>query len=281
MPMCDLHTHSNFSDGSCTPSEIIALAKEKSLIVALTDHNTVEGLPEFLTEAEKQGVTAIGGTELSTYHNGTEFHLLGLFIDPDKYKDVTMLTKEFRILKEISNMEMVERLAAAGYCIDYLSVKRRTPNDNANRVQVAEELMEKGYVGSIKEAFNTLLKEGNGFYIPSERLQLKDAVSFLRKIKAIPILAHPLEDTDEESLRNIIPELIDSGLLGMEVLHSSYSNEKIEAAFKIAEDFGLFASGGSDFHGDKKEGVYLGTGKGNLSIPDTLYLKLKELKETL
>lgn len=281
MQTCDLHSHSNFSDGTDTPSEIIAKAKEKSLIIALTDHNTVDGLPEFIAEAERLGVTAIGGTELSADHNGTEFHLLGLFIDPDKYKRIGMLTKEFRLLKEISNMETVERLTADGYCIDYLAVKKRSPNDNANRVQIAEELMEKGYVKSISEAFNTLLREGGGYYTPSEHLLLTDAIRFLREIKAIPVIAHPLKDTDEKTLRSILPGLIDAGLLGIEAFHSSYSDEKIAVSLAIAESFGLFVSGGSDYHGKNKPGLALGEGEGNLAIPESIYLKLKALKDSL
>lgn len=281
VPICDLHTHSTFSDGTDTPSMLTAQAKEKSLIVALTDHNTVDGLAEFMEQAQRLGVTAVGGTELSADHNGTEFHLLGLFIDPDKYKRVGMLTKEFRLLKEISNMETVERLAADGYCIDYLSVKKRSANDNANRVQIAEELMEKGYVRSISEAFETLLNEESGYYKPSEHLQLTDAVKFLREIKAVPIIAHPLKDTDEETLRSILPELIEAGLLGIEAFHSSYSDEKITASLKIAEDFGLFVSGGSDYHGKNKPDINLGEGKGNLAIPESIYLRLKALKESL
>lgn len=281
MATCDLHTHSFFSDGTCAPASIISQAKEKSLTVALTDHNTVDGLTEFMSEAQRQGVTAVAGTELSTDHNGTEFHLLGLFIDPDKYAAVNSLTKEYRVLKEISNMEMVERLAADGYRIDYVSVKKRSPNDNLNRVQVAEELMAKGYVGSISEAFETLLKEGGGYYTPSDKLKLTDAIRFLRKIKAVPIIAHPLKDTDERTLRSILPELIDAGLLGIEAMHSSYSEEAINVSFKIAEDFGLHVSGGSDYHADNKPDISLGSGKGNLCIPESIYLSLRKLKETL
>lgn len=281
MPICDLHTHSNFSDGTDTPSDIIAQAKEKSLIIALTDHNTVDGLPEFISQAQSLGVNAIGGTELSADHNGTEFHLLGLFIDPDKYKKVGLLTKEFRLLKEISNMETIERLAADGYCIDYPSVKKRSPNDNANRVQIAEELMEKGYVRTISEAFDTLLNEENGYYTPSEHLRLTDAIRFLREIKAVPIIAHPLKDTDEKTLRSILPELIDAGLLGIEAFHSSYSDEKIVASLSIAEDFGIHISGGSDYHGKNKPDIRLGEGTGNLAIPENVYLKLRALKDSL
>lgn len=273
---CDLHTHSLFSDGTSTPEELIVQAKEKELIIALTDHNTVLGLPEFLKLAEENGVTAVPGTELSCGYEKYEFHLLGLFIAPEYYARVERLAKEFHVLKEISNIEMVERLNNAGYDINYADVKKRNPTGNANRAHFAAELMEKGYVASRSEAFETILSEGYGFYVQPERLQLVDAIRFLREINALPILAHPLKDIDADRLADILPELIQQGLVGMETMHSSYDDEAIAASKKLAERFGLLESGGSDYHGTAKVGVYLGCGKGNLDIPKQVYTTLLE-----
>ena len=281
MVFCDLHTHSNFSDGSFTPEEIISEAKKLSLTVALTDHNTVEGLEAFLKEAQRQGVTAIGGTELTTDCNGAELHLLGLFIDPVFYDDVENLVKKFRKLKEKSNTDMLERFNAAGFALDYESIKKRSKNGNVNRVQFAHELVEKGYAETVNEAFEKYLDEKKEYYVPSEHLKLIDAIRFLRKIRAVPVLAHPLQELDEASLREILPEAIEAGLLGMETYHSSYDNEKIALAVKIAAEFGLYQSGGSDFHGEGKRDIKLAEGKGNLAIPLLVYEKLKSLKETL
>lgn len=278
---CDLHTHSINSDGASTTDELIAQAKELNLIIALTDHNTVAGLPAFMQAAAENGVTAIAGTELSTEHNGVEFHLLGLFIDPKNYQKVERLAKEFHVLKEISNIEMVERLNDAGYDIAYADVKKRNPNGNANRAHVAAELLEKGYVSSIREAFSTILSEGAGFYIQPARLQLIDAVHFLREISALPILAHPLEDTTPDALIEMLPELIEVGLLGMETMHSSYSDDQIRIAKEIASRFNLLESGGSDYHGIVKPDVHLGCGKGNLDIPQSVYDKLLAYKNRM
>ncbi len=275
---CDLHTHTNHSDGSSTPAELVAEAKKLNIIIALTDHNTVTGLPEFLSEAERLGVTAVGGTELSTVHRGEEFHLIGLFIEPEHYEAVESLCREYHLLKEESNIRLVERLYEAGYIIDYARVKSRNVKGNVNRAHIAAELVEKGYASSITDAFDRLLDEKCGFYIPPRRLELTDAIRFLRGIHALPILAHPLKDIDSAGLCEILPELIEAGLVGMETMHSSYSNERIAASREIAKDFGLYESGGSDYHGSIKPGVMLGVGKGNLDISDSVFLSLLNLK---
>ncbi|MBR6522561.1 MAG: PHP domain-containing protein [Oscillospiraceae bacterium] len=276
---CDLHTHSVFSDGTYTPREIVTEAKQLGLIIALTDHNTAAGLPEFMETARELGVAAVPGVEFSTDYKGKELHLLGLFVLPEHYAAIERLVKEQHVLKEISNMELVERLNNAGYAIDYANVKRRNPNGNANRAHMAAELLEQGYVQSIKEAFDTILSEDAGFYLPPSRLQLTDVIKDLRRIGVLPILAHPLQDMTEQELRELLPEAIESGLFGIETMHSSYTDEMICIAEEIASEYGLSVSGGSDFHGSVKPDIFLGTGKGNLNIPERVYTNLLRAKE--
>lgn len=272
---CDLHTHSIYSDGTFSPAEIIFKAKELGLgAVALTDHNTVSGLNDFLTAAKQQGVTAVGGVELSTAYGDIEFHLLGLFIDPKHYDKVERLAKEFHVLKEISNIETIERLNEAGYDISYSNVRKKNPNGNVNRAHIAAELLKKGYVKSVAQAFSTILADGAGFYVPPTRLQLIDAIKFLKDIDALAVLAHPLKDIDEVQLRKIIPVAIEAGLVGIETHHSSYDDKTIKVSEKIADDFNIFKSGGSDFHGQNKPDINLGIGKGKLCVPIEFYNKL-------
>ena len=232
---CDLHTHSVFSDGTYTPGEIVAEAKRLGLIVALTDHNTAAGLPEFMEAAQTMGVVAVPGVEFSTEYKGRELHLLGLFILPEHYAAVERMAKEQHILKEISNMELVERLNEAGYHIDYAKVKGRNPTGNANRAHVAAELLEHGYVSSINEAFETILGKDGGFYEPPSRLQLADVIKDLRRIGVIPVLAHPLQELTVAELEELLPAAIEVGLMGMETMHSSYTPEMIELAEEMAK----------------------------------------------
>ncbi len=278
---CDLHTHTVHSDGSYTTAELAAAANEKNLIIALTDHNTVSGLPEFTAEADRLGVTGVGGVELSCVYEGREFHLLGLFIEPEHYGEVEGLCTEYHVLKEKSNVDLIDKLASIGYDINYESIQKRNVKGRVNRAHIAAELIEKGYVLSVGEAFERLLDEKVGLYTPPERLGLTDAIRFLRRIKAVPVLAHPLKDIGAEEFGKMLPELIEAGLVGMETMHSSYSDEKIALSKKIAENFGLLESGGSDFHGSIKPGVMLGVGKGNLDIPDRIYYNLLKAKESL
>jgi len=271
---CDLHTHSIYSDGSYSPAEIISEAKKLGLTVALTDHNTVLGLPEFMREAEKQGVTAVPGIELSTEYNGKELHLIGLFIEPEHYETVKKLTETFLVFKEKSNIEMVERLNRDGYDIDYSEVKKMTANGNTNRAHVASVLVKKGYVKTVKEAFDTLLNEKIGYYIPPKRVNFFEGIKFFKNINALSILAHPFLELNEQELREMLPKAIDMGLIGIETRHSSFSEADFVLSHRIAEEYGLLESGGSDFHGSVKPTVLLGVSGGEFSIPVEIYDKL-------
>ena len=279
--LCDLHTHSLYSDGSFSPAELIASAKAQNLTIALTDHNTAAGLPEFMAEAKKQGVTAVAGVELSTVWEGKELHLLGLFLPPESYSELNQLMQAFHILKEQSNIDLIQRLNDAGYAIDYPSVKKRNLTGSINRAHIAAELLEKGYVSSVRDAFNRLLGEDCGFYVPPTRLGMLDAIRFLRKVRAIPVLAHPLQELDAQQLRRLLPEAVDAGLIGLEVIHSNFSPEKQALAAEIAAEFGLLPSGGSDFHGTVKPDVRLAFGKGNMEVPVAYYHNLLAKHRTL
>ena len=161
--------------------------------------------------------------------------------------------------------------------IDYAKVKGRNPNGNANRAHMAAELMEQGYVTSVREAFDTILSDKGGFYVPPSRLQLTDVIEELQRIGVLPVLAHPLQELTETELKELLPAAIEAGLVGMETMHSSYTPETIRLAEKIASEFHLLPSGGSDFHGSVKPDVALGTGKGWLEIPPKIYSDLLDV----
>lgn len=275
---CDLHTHSNHSDGTYTPAQLIAEAKERGLIIALTDHNSVSGLPEFMAEAEGQGVTAVGGVELSTERDGREFHLIGLFIEPQYYGRVEELCLDFHRRKRESNVALIKRLDEAGYRLDFSAIEGMNVNGRVNRAHIAAQLVRCGYVASIPEAFEKLLDESRGLYIPPERLSLTDGIQFLRSIGAVPILAHPLKEISDKQLDNLLPELRAAGLAAIETMHSSYDDGMIKISKRLAAKHSLLESGGSDFHGEIRPGVRLGEGKGNLNITEEIYHALVKWK---
>lgn len=275
---CDLHVHSTFSDGTLTPTQLIEEAEACGLAaVALCDHNTVAGLPEFLAAAEGTSVEAVPGIEFSTDYYGTELHVLGLLLEPQFYEQITDLLEDFRVRKDRSNIELVEALGRAGYALDYEAIKAKTPNGQVNRAHIAAALMEQGYTSSVKEGFKTLLAPKHGYYKPPERLNVFDAIRFIKSIRGTAVLAHPFLNLDEGELRRFLSEAKACGLDGMETIYSTYDTETAGIAAKVAAEFGLKCSGGSDFHGTNKPDIQLGIGKGNLYIPLKILEELKRL----
>ncbi|MBR5827051.1 MAG: PHP domain-containing protein [Clostridia bacterium] len=269
---CDLHTHSTCSDGADTPTVLAEKAAEAGLsAVALTDHNTTRGLDEFLSACEKQGIVGVPGVELSTYYKGTEFHISALFVKKEFYNDIMLKVERFQVLKEKSNIEICERLAADGYDISYSDIKEKYPDSRINRFHIAEKLMETGVVSSVDEAMKGLLSDKNKYYTPPERLQSLEVVSYIKSIGAISVLAHPMIKVDKSIVDEFLSEAVPLGLDAMEVIYTEYDEEKTQEAKRLAEKYGILPSGGSDYHGVSKPGVYLGKGRGNLVIPMDFY----------
>jgi predicted metal-dependent phosphoesterase TrpH len=275
---CDLHTHSVFSDGTFTPTELVAAAEALGLsAVALTNHNTIAGLSEFLEAGKGRTVETVPGVEFSTEYRGIELHILALWLDSAHFAEVTALLEDFRIRKEKSNEDLVAALAKDGMVIDYEAVKAAT-GGYINRAHIAAELTRLGYAESIKAAFKGLLSPGAGYYTPPQRLDAYDAIRFIKSIGAVAVLAHPFLNLDEAGLRAFLPEAVSAGLDGMETLYPRYSPEETASAQSIAEEFGLLPSGGSDFHGENKPDIALGTGTGELRVPYRFLDKLKARK---
>ncbi len=266
--ICDLHTHSTFSDGTYTPTEIINEAISIGLYaVALCDHNTVDGLTEFLSAAKGKRIKAIPGAEFSVTYNGKELHLLALNIPEHQFDKVSKLMEEVNERKRQSNKCLVISLNQAGYEIDYESIEKTTPNGKFNRAHIAEELTKKGYAESIKKAFDTLLKPEHGYYKEPERISAFEMISYIKGINAIPVLAHPFLNLNYKELEKFLPLAKEKGLVGMECFYSTYDVETTQKSIQIADKFGLMYSGGSDFHGDKKPDIKMGVGLGNLKVP--------------
>ena len=272
---CDLHNHSVFSDGTCTPAELIAEALALGLsAIALTDHNTVDGLPDFLAAAEGKDILAVPGAEFSVDYEGTELHLLGLFIDPVHFPAIRDMMHRYHLLKMQSNLDLVAALNRAGYDLDFDQIRAQSPNGNINRAHIAAALTEKGYTASIEEAFQTLLAKDGGFYHEPPRPTVWQMLDFLTGIGAVPALAHPFLNLSPESLAEFLPRA--KGLVGMETAYSTYDDETAALAARMAEQFGLLPSGGSDYHGAKKSDIRMGVGKGTLRVPVQWVSALKE-----
>lgn len=268
--LCDLHTHSTFSDGTCSPEEIVEGAKELGLgAVALTDHNTIGGLSRFMAAGRRLGVRTIAGSELSTTLDGREVHLVALFVPEAHYDDVTAYTKSLWKDKNRSNEALAAALTQAGYPIDYEAMKKASPSGQINRSGFGDELERLGYMTK-KEAFQTVLRSRRkgGLYEVPKRPDTLRTISFIRAIGAVPVLAHPfLNFRDREDLDGFLRLAKEYGLAGIETHYSTFSAREQRDAEDAAAAFDLLESGGSDFHGLAKPGIALGTGKGDLAVP--------------
>ena len=263
---CDLHVHSVFSDGTWTPEQLIREAERRDLgAVALCDHNTIAGLPDFLEAARGSTVQAVPGIEFSTEYRGGELHILALFVEPEHYEAVTGYVQQMQLRKEESNLSLVAALKQAGMEVDYAAVKAATPNGQVNRALIAAEMMRRGYCESVQEAFRRWLSPEHGYFVPPKRLDTLETIRFIHSIGAVSVLAHPFLNLSEEELRCFLAEA--EGLDGMETEYVSFTPEQRQLAGEIAAEYGLLCSGGSDFHGENKPDIALGTGKGDLAVP--------------
>ena len=278
--MIDLHTHSSYSDGTCSPRELIAQAQQLGLrAVALCDHNSVNGLPEFMEAARGGCVEAVPGIEFSTEYEGTELHILGLFISSEHYGTVNALLNDMLAEKERSNRALIHALDTVGIHLDYDAIREGNPDGLINRAVIAAEMVRLEYASSVRDAFSCWLSEKHGYYHPPRRLGSLDTIRFIQSIGAVSVLAHPFLDLDETGLRRFLRDAAEAGLDGMETHYPTFDPVATRLAKEIAGEFGLLESGGSDFHGSNKPDIQLGIGKGNLFVPEEFLDKLRQRKE--
>ncbi|MDL1970133.1 MAG: PHP domain-containing protein [Candidatus Desulfofervidaceae bacterium] len=277
--LIDLHTHSTASDGSFTPKELVSLAKEVGLkAVALTDHDTVAGLEEFMQAGEKLGIETVPGVELSAHFEKGTLHILGYFLD---FKDKYLLTElqKFQKARTERNPKIVKKLQDLGIPITYEEVVAASGGGQVGRPHFAKVLLAKGIVKSFDEAFERFLKKGAPAYVEKERIYPKECIELLLHAKGIPVLAHPFTlYLDNEALEAFVKQLKDWGLGGIEVYYTEHTPKQVAFYLSLAQKYDLCITGGSDFHGKNKEEIKLGFGYGNLRVPYRILEKLKEVK---
>lgn len=272
----DLHTHSSASDGSMSPVELVRHARERGIAaIALTDHDTVDGVKDALEEGNRIGVEVIPGIEISVEFR-PEMHILGFFPDREKYLNIK---KELDIVKqgrEVRNKKIIRRLNELNVAITEQEVKEVAIGDVVGRPHIARVLVSRGYVKSIDEAFDKYLsKEGLAYF---KRFELKpaDGLRAIKNAGGIPVIAHPVYlRMNYDELDKLILELKTYGLAGLEAYYSENTKEDTGRFLRLAIKHDLIVTGGSDFHGTFKSGIELGSGKGNLLVPTELLDKLK------
>ena len=277
MDHCDLHVHSTYSDGTFSPEELVERGVASGLrALALTDHNTVDGLNDFF-EAAAGKIEVCGGCEITTEDEGQELHLLGLFLNPEKWGPVKSEWEEQLKRKEQSNRETIERLSKAGYDVSYAEFTDACGTGVKNRVHIAKYLISKGIISEIKEAFDGLLSKDNGFYQETKKLDFYKMIELIHEAGGVAVWAHPLFHVDREKCEKILIKAKSAGLDGAEVYYSTYSDDDTAFMHEMCEKYHLLESGGSDFHGENKANIQLGAGYGNLLIPYSCYENLKNI----
>lgn len=288
--MIDLHVHSNKSDGSFTPAELVELAVQKKLSAfALTDHDTIDGLQEALEAARvynETGATASGphqplevipGIEFSTEYLGKDVHIVGLFIRFDSPLFQNRI-REFVDSRIHRNRKMCQRLREAGIDITYEQLLEEFPGCVITRSHYARFLYEHGYIRTLKEAFDRYIGDNCYCFVPREKITPGQAVRLIREAGGLSILAHPiLYRLSDSALSTLVRELKEEGLDGIEAIYSTYSPGEEQAIRSLATRFDLLISGGSDFHGAVKPGLELGTGYGKLAVDEEILEKMKAL----
>lgn len=276
MNYVDLHVHSTASDGTMSPSEVVAYAASRQLkAIALTDHDTINGIEEGRSTAANYPMEFIPGIELSCFYDDTEIHILGLYLDDSSPALLKGLNRLVRI-RETRNQAMLARFQEDGFDITWEDLTHGSPDTVITRAHFARVLTEKGYAPSMDRAFAKYLQYGGRYCNRKEMVTPEESMELLRLAGAWPCLAHPMQyHMGYEQIKTLALELKDMGLKGLEVYHSSQNPSQSSKLKVIAKDLNLLPSGGSDFHGTNKPDIDIGTGRGGLRVS---YSLLKEIK---
>ena len=275
--MIDLHCHSIFSDGSSTPEELVTLAEESGLTaLALTDHDTTDGLERFMNAGKNVGVDTIRGIELSAEYGEKTLHILGYGFDPSHAPLQEALTW-VQAGRADRNFQILEKLNTLGYDLSFDDIRRHSSDDLVGRPHFAAALIEKGHFKHKNKVFKQLLGKNCAAYVDRRRLKPSECLDVIHAAGGVSVIAHPGQmKLTRNKLRRLVKKLKEQGLGGMEVWHSSHPPHQMTAFEQICKDFDLIATGGSDFHGALTPDLSLGIGFGNLQVPDEILDQLKQ-----
>ena len=276
MKRIDLHVHTTASDGTTAPEDIPELACRAGLsAIAITDHDTVSGYEEACGPAAALGLEIIPGIEISTRFNGS-VHILGYFIDPHSPHLLPVLNWVVQDRDE-RNEKIAALMRADGIDADYAAMKQRY-GDVIGRPHFAELLVNVGLAQDIRDAFVRYLNKGCRYWLARHFVPIEDSLRFILRSGGVPVLAHPFQyRMDDADLRDLIEHCLDYGLMGLECRYSGYTHEQTAYLQELAREYRLIETGGSDYHGERKPDIALGSGTGDLRVPGEL---LDELRDT-
>lgn len=271
----DLHIHSHFSDGTQSPTELVRLAAKSGVTaLAITDHDTMDGVDEALAVGPEYGVEVIPGLEVSVIHKKKALHILGYFMDPANRE----LAAALAILQEARdrrNKKIIEKLQALGIDATVEELAAISGVGQTGRPHIAKLLMNHGLVRSMAQAFDEYLKKDGKAYVARFAYSAEEAISFITGAGGLAVLAHPVQvDKTLGSLKTLLPVLKSYGLEGIESYYPTQSKKMRKRIRKFAEEYDLLLTGGSDYHGDIRPGTRLAGGH-NVYVPPELLEKMK------
>jgi predicted metal-dependent phosphoesterase TrpH len=254
--LVDLHIHSKASDGKFSPGDVVRKAASLGLrVISLSDHDTVSGIAEALsTAASYSELRVIPGVEISTDVPRGEIHILGYFID---HTDSNFLSRldTMRSSRLERARKMIAKLAGLGIKIEWSRVEELAAGSTVGRPHVAQAMMEKGYIGTFKEAFDRYIGRNGPAYVERDKMTPAGAVELIKKAGGLPVFAHPLTFDDYATMTG---ELVPAGLIGIETYYKNFSPDEIKKVLAMAEEYDLIPTGGSDFHGIETSEVMIG-----------------------
>jgi len=263
----DLHIHTNYSDGTFTPQQILTLAQKVGLsCISITDHDSVSALPFFASTRE---IEVLPGIELTAQINDTEVHVLGYLIDYEEgwFQEKLEEIREIRIQRM---RQMCKKLTQLGMPIEAEEVLDFAEHNCVGRLHLARLMVKKGFVATTREAFNLYIGDHGPAYVSRFKLTPYEAIELILKLRGIPVLAHPYTLGNQD----LIPQFVKAGLKGLEVIYPEHTSNQTKHYNELAREYNLLVTGGSDCHGEAKPEVKMGT----LKIPYALVEKLKEAK---
>jgi predicted metal-dependent phosphoesterase TrpH len=274
----DLHAHSTASDGSDAPAHLVELALEAGLgSLAVTDHDTQQGVAEALAASSTTDLELIPGVELSLGYDRGGMHLVVLWLIPGNGPLQDRLAA-LRDGRDVRNLEIVRRLTSVGMPVTIDEIEDEAGGGSVGRPHIAAVMVARGYVPDIRTAFDLWLGAGKPGYVGRDRLDPVEAIGLARESGGVPILAHPhtLGITTAADMADLLVWLKRAGLVGLEAFYGAYRRHERDGYADLARRFGLIPSGGSDYHGTYKPGLMLGSGYGDLVVTDALLDELRE-----
>lgn len=272
----DLHIHSTYSDGTFTPAELVYMAKRLKLTaIAITDHDTMDGVGEAVQTGKEIGLEVISGIEISAEHQGQHMHILGYFQDPDNEKLKARL-KKVQTARDVRNSTIIQKLQGLGIDITSEEVGQISTVGQTGRPHIAQVLVKKKVVKNLKQAFDLYLAKGRAAYAPRFVYSVEEAIKHISAAGGIAVMAHPIQiDRSFKSLPKLLDQLVPMGLKGIETYYPSHTTKMKRQLVQLGEKYGIVLTGGSDYHGNIREDTSLAVGR-RLRVPGELLKKMKE-----